>query len=148
MGHIVPCLMEKTSFPNMDAPINKRNLFLLSGRANFPIAEYHRQSPSHQCVKSVQIRSNFWSVFSCIWTECGEIRSISPYSVRTRENTDQKLLRIWTLFTQCDELINLALIWSKFLKDQLLEINSFWTNVPFMQKPGCWFLLAKCLKST
>ena len=97
---------------------------------------------------SVQIRSNFWSVFSCIWTECGEIRSISPYSVRTQENTDQKLLRIWTLFTQCDELINLALIWSKFLKDQLLEINSFSTNVPFMQKPGCWFLLAKCLKST
>ena len=70
MGHIVPCLMEKTSFPNMDAPIDKRNLFLLSGRANFPIAEYHRQSPSHQCVKSVQIRS----------TECGKIRTIN-YSV-------------------------------------------------------------------
>ena len=31
----------------------------------------------------------FWSVFSCIRTECGEIRSISPYSVRMRENTDQ-----------------------------------------------------------
>ena len=30
------------------------------------------------CVKSVQIRSFFWSVFSRIWTECGEIRSISP----------------------------------------------------------------------
>ena len=29
-----------------------------------------------------------------------QIRSISPYSVRTRENTDQKKLRIWTLFTQ------------------------------------------------
>ena len=26
---------------------------------------------------------------------------ISPYSVRMRENTDQKKLRIWTLFTQC-----------------------------------------------
>ena len=25
-----------------------------------------------------------------------------PYSVRMRENTDQKKLRIWTLFTQCD----------------------------------------------
>ena len=32
------------------------------------------------CVKSVQIRSFLWSVFSC---------------------TDQKKLRIWTLFTQC-----------------------------------------------
>ena len=26
---------------------------------------------------------------------------LSPYSVRMRENTDQKKLRIWTIFTQC-----------------------------------------------
>ena len=32
----------------------------------------------------------FWSVFSRIWTEYLEIRSISPYSVRMRETTDQK----------------------------------------------------------
>ena len=32
----------------------------------------------------------FWSVFSYIWTEFGDIRSISPYSVRVLENTDQK----------------------------------------------------------
>ena len=31
----------------------------------------------------------FWSVFSRIWTEYGEIWSISPYSVRLRENKDQ-----------------------------------------------------------
>ena len=31
----------------------------------------------------------FWSAFSCIPTEYGEIRSISPYSVRMRENVDQ-----------------------------------------------------------
>ena len=31
-----------------------------------------------------------WSVFSCLRTEYGEMRSISPYSVRIRENTDQK----------------------------------------------------------
>ena len=38
------------------------------------------------CEKSVQIRSYFWSVFSCILTEYGEIRrDISPYSVRERE---------------------------------------------------------------
>ena len=43
-------------------------------------------------VKSVQIQSNFWSVFYWIRTE---------NSVRMREHTDQKLLRIWTLFTQC-----------------------------------------------
>ena len=31
----------------------------------------------------------FLSAFSHIWTECGEIRSISPYSVILRENADQ-----------------------------------------------------------
>ena len=41
-----------------------------------------------------------WSVFSRIRTEYGEIQSISPYSVRMRENTDQKKLRILTHFTQ------------------------------------------------
>ena len=52
------------------------------------------------CVKCVQIGSFFWSVFSRIRTEYGEIRSISPYSVRMRENTDQKKLPICTHFTQ------------------------------------------------
>ena len=42
------------------------------------------------CVKSVQIRSFFWSLFSRIWTEYGEIRSVSQYSVRMRDDTDQK----------------------------------------------------------
>ena len=32
----------------------------------------------------------FWSVFSHICTEYGEILRVSPYSVRMRENTDQK----------------------------------------------------------
>ena len=31
----------------------------------------------------------FWSAFSRIRTEYGEVRSISPYSVRMRENADQ-----------------------------------------------------------
>ena len=42
------------------------------------------------CVKSVQIRSYFWSVFPRIRTEYGEIRSISSYSVRMWGNADQK----------------------------------------------------------
>ena len=37
----------------------------------------------------------------CIWTEYGGLRSKSPYSVRIQENTEQKKLRIWTIFTQC-----------------------------------------------
>ena len=36
----------------------------------------------------------FWSVFSCIWTDYGDLRSI-------QENTDQNKLHIWILFTQC-----------------------------------------------
>ena len=47
-----------------------------------------RHSVRFNKVKNVQIRSFFWSVFSCIRTEYGEIRSISPYSVRMQENTD------------------------------------------------------------
>ena len=44
------------------------------------------QYKTQHCVKSVQIRSFFWFVFARIWT---------------RENTNQKKHRIWTLFTQC-----------------------------------------------
>ena len=56
-----------------------------------------RSSPDdHHCVKSVQIRSFFWSVFSRIWTEYEEILRISPYSVRTQKNTDQKTPRLGT----------------------------------------------------
>ena len=51
-------------------------------------------------VKSVQIASFFWSVFSCIWTEYGDLLHKSLYSVQIQENTAQKKLRIWTLFTQ------------------------------------------------
>ena len=52
------------------------------------------------CVKSVQIQRFFWSVFSCIWAEYESLPSISPYSVQIQENTDQKNLLVWTLFTQ------------------------------------------------
>ena len=43
----------------------------------------------------------FWSVFSCIRNEYRDLRSKSLYSVRTQGKTDQKKLRIWTVFTQC-----------------------------------------------
>ena len=66
------------------------------------------------CVKSLQIRSFSWSVFSCIQSEYRKIRtkkklriwalSKSPYSVRIQENTDQTKIRIWTLFTQWCQL--------------------------------------------
>ena len=58
------------------------------------------------CVKSVQIISFVWSVFSCIWTEYGDLSSKSSYSVQIQESKEQKKLRTWTLFTQC---------WSNFV---------------------------------
>ena len=42
------------------------------------------------CVKSIQIRSFFLSVFSCIWTEYRDLLCKFPYSVRIQKNTDQK----------------------------------------------------------
>ena len=50
------------------------------------------------CVKSVQIWSFFWSVFSCLRTEYRDLRE---YSVRIQENTDQEKFHIWT-FSRSD----------------------------------------------
>ena len=60
-------------------------------------------------MKSVQIRNFFWSIFSRIHTEDGDLRAKSPYSVQMQENTDQKKLRTWTLFTQCE----FELVWAR-----------------------------------
>ena len=44
----------------------------------------------------------FWSVFSRIRTEYEKIRSIFPYSVRMRENTDQENFE-YGLFSRSDD---------------------------------------------
>ena len=46
------------------------------------------------CLKSAQIRSFFWILFSRIRTEYGDIRSMSPYSVRMREKLEKTRTRI------------------------------------------------------
>ena len=56
--------------------------------------------------ESVQMRNFLWSLFPRIRTEYGDLFGKSPYSVRTRKNTDQKKLHIWTLYTQCWDPIN------------------------------------------
>ena len=66
-------------------------------------------------MNSVQIRS--------IWTEYREIRRISPYSVRIRENTYQKKLRIWTLFTQ----------WLRMLYTSFFALNTYIILLTFIQ---------------
>ena len=66
-------------------------------------------------MNSVQIRS--------IWTEYREIRRISPYSVRILENTYQKKLRIWTLFTQ----------WLRMLYTFFFALNTYIILLTFIQ---------------
>ena len=56
---------------------------LMSGKSNTP-------SIGLVILKSAQIRSYFWSLFSCILSEDGDLQRKSPYSVRIQENTDQK----------------------------------------------------------
>ena len=55
---------------------------------------------TNHCVKGLQIRSFFWSVFSRIRTEYGDLWSKSLYSVHTTAKYEPGKLRIWTLFTQ------------------------------------------------
>ena len=59
--------------------------------------------PIH-CVKSVQTRSFFWSVFSRIRTEYRDLRSKSPYSSRILENADQKKNSVFGHFSHRDLL--------------------------------------------
>ena len=95
---------------------------MLAGRlnafssVNHLMKSVHNHHLSHHLhyVKSVQIRSFFRSVFPRI-----RILRISPYSVRLRENTDQKKLRIWKLFPQC-QLQNTL----KQLRGNIKELNS------------------------
>ena len=80
----------------------------------------------YHCVKSVQIGSFFWSVFSRIRTEYGEIRSISPYLVRIRENTDQKKLRTWILENEgtTSQLLEITIV-GKLLPNKILHGKIF-----------------------
>ena len=78
-------------------------------------------------IKNVQTQSFFWSVFSFIRTEYGHLRTKSPYSLRMQEITDQKKLRIWTLFTQCEVLkIGVLIISNPRSKNNMLMMHLHW----------------------
>ena len=49
------------------------------------ISNVSENTPRKKCLYSELL----WSVFSRIWTEYAENQSVSPYSVRMRENTEQ-----------------------------------------------------------
>ena len=57
---------------------------------------------------------------------------ISPYSVRMPENTDQKKLRIWTLFTQLTSLL-MNINWHLFCY-KVIETISFFLDI------SCYYL--------
>ena len=62
----------------------------------YDTSNYYIKGSSHW-MKSVQIRSFLWFVFSCIRTEHGDLRSKSSYLVQIQKNTDQKKLHMDTL---------------------------------------------------
>ena len=116
------CLLSKTLYDTNIKHTSKTRIiknewffifFLLTiSKINSVNAQIYSQ---WHCLECVQTRSFFWSVFSPIWTEYGEILRIYPHSVRMRENMDQKKLRIWALFTQCEDCWpwRKALIWKR-----------------------------------
>ena len=70
----------------------------------------------------------FWSVFSRIWTEYREIFHISSHLVRTRENTDQKNLRIRALHMQWPSAYSPSVTNSSFLS---LSDKNAWSSENF-----------------
>ena len=68
----------------------KHNVFFLM--CGLPLFQFYKSNwsfDSYSLRKKCLYSELFWFVFSRIRTEYGEIRSISPYSVRMRQNTDQ-----------------------------------------------------------
>ena len=72
-------------------------------------------------MKNVQIRSFFWSIFSCIWSEYRDLPRKFPHSVRIQENTDQKKLHIGTLSAQCTLKLNIPFS----IMSVIIKVSSF-----------------------
>ena len=77
-------LMTNTS-PMIEVPIIEWLEFNASTLIKYLLP--HKSFSIAHCVKSVQIRSYFWSVFSCIWIEYVNLRIQSEYrKIWTRNN--------------------------------------------------------------
>ena len=61
MCHMFPCVVEKPTFPTRDAPIDKRNLFLLSERA---VSRCRHKSLKEKYVPTYR-ESNFQILIIC-----------------------------------------------------------------------------------
>ena len=98
-----------------------------------PVETIENSCGDNHCVKSVQIRSFSWTVFSCIWIEYGDLWSKSRYSVRIQKIMDQKKLRIWTIFMQwtLEYSPNLIQFYRRFStrgteQCSFVEVSRFW----------------------
>ena len=58
------------------------------------------------------------------------LNSISPYSIRMQQKTDQKKLRIWTLFTRCSWWTSQKLLWFQNSKSESLNFKIFTVSIP------------------
>ena len=86
----------------------------VKGRENMP-------NSLRMCKVGEARKQNFDYSYVTLHEECPSTEflliCIFPYSFRIRENTDQKKLRIWTLFTQCN---------FKTVSQKLEKSSSFW----------------------
>ena len=80
--------------------------------------------------KKCQYSELFWSVFSLIPTECGEIRSISSYSVWMRENADQNN-------SGCGH----------FTQKRVLACNASLTDWLVLMESHCWYFMRRLFLS-
>ena len=89
----IPKIIQQIDFPKC---LKKKSLFSIQEQLGRNITMQLWCTLYEKCPNT----EFFWSVFSRIWTEYGDLLRKSPYSVRIRENTDQKKLRSWTFFSQ------------------------------------------------
>ena len=97
-------------------------------------------------VKSVYFQSFFWSVFSGIRNENGDLPCKYPYSVRLRERTDQKnskceqfLKSVSFAFSQCIKMLwRSKKTWTIFLKlvQNNLKIFLFYQQETLLLESG------------
>ena len=102
---------------------------------------------SSLCLKSVQIWSFSWSVFSCIWTEYGDLRSKSPYSVRIQEIRTRKD-SLFGHFSRSDVIIQFAAVCGRTLDHDTIikvyfHVSFFHISWNFLNNGTCNFL--KCI---
>ena len=63
-----------------------------------------------------------------------------PYSVRMRENADQKNLRIWTLFTYLEKLLSVNILRNSYSESIRKFLREYFERVHFLVKRQIWSL--------